>query len=259
LISIKNYAKFKLGQTSYLFCKEKILSENITYHRRKNVWEQVVDQIKSLIISGEWKVGQQLPPEIKLAKQFGVSRPTLREAIKQLSLMGLVEVCHGKGTFVTRPNNESFMRPLSLLLMQKKQNILEVVEARLMIENTTASYAAKRVTEAEIQILQTYLSEMIANKQNLEKYIEIDHLFHKQIALAAKNSIMIKMFDIVEDLLNSKQFRKIILPNMKTGVEEHQKILKAILSGDSNKAQSAMNEHLMATLLRRYLTILEKN
>jgi GntR family transcriptional repressor for pyruvate dehydrogenase complex len=234
------------------------LSVNIINQRRKNVWELVVDQIKSLIISGEWKVGQQLPPEVKLAKEFGVSRPTLREAIKQLSLMGLVEVCHGKGTFVTRPNNESFMRPLTSLLMQEKQNVLEIVEARLMIENTTAFYAAKRITEAEVQILKTYLSEMVANRKDIEKYMGIDHLFHKQIALSSKNSIVIKMFDIVEDLLSTEQFRKIILPNMQTGVEEHQKILEAISSGDSNMAQSAMNEHLMAALLRRYLTILEK-
>jgi GntR family transcriptional repressor for pyruvate dehydrogenase complex len=234
------------------------LSENTMNHRRKNVWEQVVDEMKSLIISGEWKVGQQLSPEVKLAKEFGVSRPTLREAIKQLSLMGLVEVCHGKGTFVTRPNNESFMRPLTNLLMQEKQNILEIVEARLMIENTTAFYAAKRITAEEVARLKTYLSEMIANKDDIEKYTAIDHLFHKQIALSAQNSIVLKMFDIVEDLLNSEQFRKIILPNMETGVEEHQKILEAIVSGDSNMAQSAMNEHLMATLLRRYLTMLEQ-
>jgi GntR family transcriptional repressor for pyruvate dehydrogenase complex len=234
------------------------LSDNTMNHRRKNVWEQVVDEMKSLIISGEWKVGQQLSPEVKLAKEFGVSRPTLREAIKQLSLMGLLEVCHGKGTFVTRPNNESFMRPLTNLLMQEKHNVLEIVEARLMIENTTAFYAAKRITEEDVVTLQSYLSEMVANKNDIEKYTAIDHLFHKQVALSAGNSIVIRMFDIVEDLLSTEQFRKIILPNMETGVEEHQKILDAIISGDSNRAQTAMNEHLMATLLRRYLTMLEK-
>ncbi len=226
--------------------------------KRKKIWEQVVDQIKSLIISGKWEIGRQLPAEIELAKEFGVSRPTLREAIKHLSLLGLIEVRHGQGSFVTTPNNESFMRPLASMLIQEKQSTLEIVEARIMIETTTAFLAAKRITEDDILILKNNLLKMEQCKNNIDEYVEIDHLFHKQIALAAKNIIIIKMFEAVEDLLVTQQFRKVISPNMKTGIEEHYKIFEALIAADSEKAQFAMNEHLKATLFRRYLTMIEK-
>lgn len=218
---------------------------------RKKVWEKVSDQIKYLIITGDWQPGRRLPAEIELANQFGVSRPTLREALRQLNLLGLVDIRHGEGNFVSYPDAESFMGPLLPLLIENKDNILAITEARNMIEVKTASLAASRASEEEIESLSNYLQQMLASNNNKEQFAKTDHLFHKQISLATHNPIIIKMYQAIEDLLIGQQLRIIELPDaVKNGIMEHQKIFNAIKSRNIIAAQAAMHNHMEGTLER---------
>ncbi|TCL61783.1 GntR family transcriptional regulator [Hydrogenispora ethanolica] len=217
---------------------------------RKKVWEEVSDRIKSMIIKGYWKPGDKLPAEVELAHQFGISRPTLREAIRHLSLMGLIDVRHGEGNFVSLPQAESFMRPLLPMLLQDRENILAVMEARRMIEVQNAACAALRLGEGQLQILESSLQEM-AEVSDEEQFAKIDHLFHKTIAISTKNPIIFKMYEAVEDLLLGLQLRTIVFPGaMPDGFSEHQEIVKAIARRDSKLAGEAMNHHMEKTLKR---------
>lgn len=225
---------------------------------RKKAWEEVYDQIKTLIIAGDWQSGYRLPAEIDLAAEFGVSRPTLREALRQLNLLGLIDIRHGEGNFVSHPEMESFMLPLLPLLLRNKDNILEIMEARNMIEVTIASLAADRASETDIQSLAGYLQQMVASSSNRELFAKTDHLFHKQIALATGNQIIIKMYQAIEDLLLGQQLRNIGLPDaIKSGIFEHQRIFDAIKERNAQVAGTAMQEHIKHTV-ERILTNLKK-
>ena len=218
---------------------------------RKKAWEEVFDQIKGSIISGDWELGQRLPAETELAAQLGVSRPTLREALRQLNLLGLVDIRHREGNFVSHPEVESFMVPLLPLLIKNKDNILAIMEARNMIEVKTASLAASRASAAELEALNDYLQHMIAFNHDNEQFAKTDHLFHRQIALATRNQIIIKMYQAIEELLLGQQLRLIELPNaVEKGIVEHQKIFQAIKNRDTHAARATMQEHMENTLER---------
>lgn len=225
---------------------------------RKKAWEEVCDQIKALIIAGSWRPGDRLPAEIELAAQFGVSRPTLREALRQLNLFGLIDIRHGEGNFISRPNAESFMTPLLPLLIENKDNILSIMEARNMIEVKTASIAASRASESEIQLLNHYVEQMVDFSNNKEQFAKTDHLFHKQIALATRNPIIIKMYQAIEDLLLGQQLRIIGLPDaIENGISEHRKIVEALKKRDAQAAGKSMQSHLENTM-ERILTKFKK-
>jgi GntR family transcriptional repressor for pyruvate dehydrogenase complex len=219
--------------------------------QRKKAWEEVADQIKALIIAGDWQVGDRLPPEVELAGQFGVSRPTLREALRQLNLFGLIDIRHGEGNFVSHPETESFMLPLLPLLIKDKDNVLAIMEARSMIEVKTASLAANRANVNDIEILSKYLQQMMALSDNKEQFAKTDHLFHRQVALATRNPIIIKMYQAIEELLLGQQLLIIEIPDaIKRGIDEHQKIFAAIKDKNARAARAAMLEHMESTLER---------
>jgi GntR family transcriptional repressor for pyruvate dehydrogenase complex len=223
--------------------------------QRKKIWEQVSDQIKALIIRGDWQVGYKLPSEIELAAQFGVSRPTLREALRHLNLLGLIDIRHGEGNFVSYPEVESFMLPLLPLLIKNKDDILSIMEARNMVEVAIAGLAANRADDEEIDSLEQLLQQMVEfnpnNEQDKEQFAKTDYLFHKQIALATRNPIIIKMYQAIEDLLLGQQLRIIGFPNaMVNGIAEHQKIFDAIKKKDVQEAGIAMSSHMKNTLKR---------
>jgi GntR family transcriptional repressor for pyruvate dehydrogenase complex len=234
--------------------------------QQKKAWEEVADQIQKLIISGEWQLGDRLPSEIELASQFGVSRPTLREALRQLNLFGLIDIRHGEGNFISHPEAGSFMLPLLPLLVKNKDNVLAIMEGRSMIEVKTASLAAARASDNDIETLGNYLQQMIAldnndndNNKKKEQFAKTDHLFHKQIALATKNPIIIKMYQAIEELLLGQQFQIIWFSNArKSGIVEHQKIFDAIKGRDVQGAGVTMLEHMESTL-ERILANLKKD
>ena len=114
--------------------------------RRKKVWEEVAEELQRLIVDGHWQKGEQLPSEIELAKEFGVSRSALREALRSLSSMGLVQIRHGEGNFVWYPEAEDFLNPLMPRLLADREDVLAIMEARSMVEVKTAMLAAQRAT-----------------------------------------------------------------------------------------------------------------
>jgi GntR family transcriptional repressor for pyruvate dehydrogenase complex len=219
--------------------------------QRKKAWEEVFEQIKGLIISGDWELGYRLPAETELAKQFGVSRPTLREALRQLNLLGLIDIRHGEGNFISHPDVNTFMLPLLPLLIKNKDNILEIMEARAMIEIETVSLAALRASEADIALLYDYHRQLKSCGNNKEQYAKTDYLLHKTIVLAASNQIITKMYQAIEELLIGQQLRTIGLPNaIEKSLEEHKKIIVAIQQRDPKAARGVMQEHMQKTLER---------
>jgi GntR family transcriptional repressor for pyruvate dehydrogenase complex len=213
--------------------------------RRKKVWEEAADQIQALIVEGYWEQGERLPGEVELASQFGISRSALREAIRQLSSMGLIEVKHGEGNYVSYPSLETLLPSFVPMLLSEREDILAIMEARDMIEVRTAGLAASRATEDELERLEILLDTMVLHKGNPSSFAKADHEFHRQIALATKNKVIIKIFDAIDVFLVKQQLEIVEYEGaFERGIKDHQSILRAIAARDVGKATEAMQRHM---------------
>ena len=209
----------------------------------------LVKEIQRRISEGEFKSGEKLLPQDKLAAKFGVSRTVLREALKQLALMGLVEMEHGKGTFISSLRPSSMLISLSPLLLMDKISTFEFIEARLFIESAVAFLAAKKASPKDIQDLQELIRGMKENlgKGQKEDFFEKDLNFHLSIAKASKNRVLARFLQTTRDML--QQFignAFTMMPEMmNSAMNYHLKIFRSIKEHDCNNAKRHMEKHIL--------------
>ena len=213
--------------------------------KRAKVSDEVAKQIKALISEGKLKPGDRLPPERELIKQFGISRPSLREALNSLVTMGFLEVKQAKRTYVKSVASERMQDPLSLLIQTDTQKIHDLIEVRKAMEAGGAYYAAQRASEEDIERLEKILKEMkqaIEKGQPLEKE---DADFHLAIAQATHNIIQIHLMSTIYDLLR-ESVAKIFTNHVKTKklYQQHYRIFCAIKKHSPEKARESTLEHL---------------
>ncbi len=213
-------------------------------HRIK-VSDSIVEHITSLIMSGELKAGDKLPAERELALSLGVSRTALREAVRTLSLMDLLSVKQGGGTFVTELVPGSFMKPLSPMLSMGKMNILELIEARRIIEPKAASLCAGRSNEKDIAEINGIVDEMRAGLKSMRRFNDLDLMFHMSVAKGAHNSVISATLDAIKDAMYEQVQEIQSLP----GAQErallfHSAMAEAITARDCAKAEKLMLEHM---------------
>lgn len=149
----RNQEKIKRGKTTRAFDMFKPI-------KRQRVSDEIVDQVKNLISQGKLKPGDRLPPERELIEEFGVSRPSHREALNSLVAQGFLEVKQGNRTFVKSITSEKLQDPRSLLLKADTQKIFHLIEVRKAMETWGAFHAAQRVTEEDIERLEEVIGEM---------------------------------------------------------------------------------------------------
>lgn len=208
--------------------------------------DYVVEKLKEGIISGEYKSGDQLPPEGVLCELFSVSRITVREALKKLNMMGLVEIKQGKGTFVKTVDLGLFMKPLFQLIDFEEIDVEVIYTAREYIEGGTAYLAASARTDAELAVLRSLLQSIrqCIVQQDAVKLYEYDQAFHMQIAKAAHNPILLSILQPLEEIDTAcvKRFDK-YLTIIENCYKEHYDIFRAIEAQDPEAARQAMVVH----------------
>lgn len=214
--------------------------------KRTNVGEQVLQQMKEMLISGEWKQGEKLPSENELAELFGISRITVRQALQKLNALGLLETRVGEGTFVKEVDLGSCLNELLPTMYLGEWDDKQVIEYRLIIETGSASLAAQRATGEDIRHLEELLSEMeeAAGRKDNRCFAEKDLEFHNEIALIARNPLLIKTNAILKDIL-AYAMRKVIDRMQYTGLSYHKKLIEAFRAHDEEAAQAVMREHIM--------------
>ncbi|KGL44708.1 GntR family transcriptional regulator [Listeria newyorkensis] len=160
--------------------------------QKKSLVEQVSSQIQEMIKNGVWRIGDRLPNEADLMEQFGVSRNTLREAIRALVHVGLLEVKQGDGTFVLATSE------LSAVLQKRIQSaaVLEILEVRHALDREAVSLACLRRTEEDLAQMAKYRDQCLqyTTENNLEKFVEADWQLHQTIAAASYNPLLIDMY-----------------------------------------------------------------
>jgi len=214
--------------------------------RRSRLYQDIVTQIESLLDRGELRPGDQLPPERALAEQFQVSRASVREALRWLELLGVVETRAGGGTFVRRTAPEDLARPLSNLIV-RGHTLPDVIEVRGLIEPAIAAAAAKRITAAEIAELRTILEQQDRKVGAGEPYAEEDTRFHELIGHAARNELLTTMLGVIWDVLRSSR-EQWLQTNQRahSSIDAHRRILSALEAHDADAARLSAAEHIHA-------------
>jgi DNA-binding FadR family transcriptional regulator len=211
----------------------------------RRLYEQISHQLASAIAEGKYALGQRLPSERELAQTFGVSRPTVREAIIALELDDLVEVRLGSGVYVKNRH------PPSGGESAKDIGPFELLEARRLIEGESCALAALRIDEGQLGQLSDLIAEMrLDNRQNEVLMSEdADRRFHELIAAATQNSAMVAAVQMLwESRARSPQNHlmddRSRARGMRPSIEEHKAILRALKQRDPDAARAAMQAHI---------------
>jgi len=216
--------------------------------KNTKIYEQVIDQIKDMIINGTLKAGDKLPSERELVEQLQVSRTSIREALKALQIIGLVQCKQGGGNYISENLENGLFEPLSIMFMLKDSNPEEIIEVRKVIEVQTAAIAAQKITDRELEDLEI-LIKAFKNSKDENDNVKIDKRFHYGIAKASKNFIIVNILNAISSLIDSfiKDARtKIIVDegNMEVLANQHEDIYMALKNHNSKKAAEAMKKHL---------------
>jgi len=213
-----------------------------TIHRNK-VYQAVARQLERHITE-ELKPGDLLPPERQLVQMLGVSRSSVRDAIRSLELKGLLEPRQGIGTVVCNPGARR-ANPLADALLDKRKLVAELIDVRKMIEPPLARRAAAHVTREEIAEMEDILTRQEARLRRGELAIEEDSEFHYSIALASSNSAILKVVDVLMDLLRETREHSLQgKGRQERSLAGHRRIVAALKRRDSAAAELAMRRHL---------------
>jgi len=215
----------------------------------KKVYMKIVEQIRDLLKEGRLKPGDKLPPEQILAEKFGTSRPSVREALSALEILGITESRGGKGNFIKNDLNilsyEQKYREL-----EEEESPFELLEARKAVEIEIADLAAKKATKEDIDAIYESLHKMEETMSNIPEMMEFDREFHMNIARAAHNNLLFFMMNYLSNLLKEK-----LWVNMKEKawnlpgypqkyLKEHAEIFNAIKNKDTKNARKQVYHHL---------------
>lgn len=217
--------------------------------RLERVSDKVAGQLKKAITGGVFRVGERLPSERELAEQMGVSRPSIREAIQQLELLGIVETVHGGGSIVKNLTEQEISTPMEIVLKDDRQRVLEVTEVRAFMEAWAAKQAATNRTEEELELIRGYLEEMERDLEKGRIRPEVDFQFHIEIAAATHNTIFVHLIQNIHQLISYslRVHREQVFVSreaQETIFNHHLRVFKAIQDGDAEAAEAAMKEHL---------------
>ena len=210
----------------------------------RRLYRQIADQIAALIERGEYGVGARLPPERDLAKQLGVSRPSLREALIALEVEGYVEVRVGSGVYVVGSQTSESFRALPA-----DSGPFELIKARWLIESECAAMAAKSASKAQVRAIEQALERMESQRKRGVMPLDADRLFHLSIADASGNSALALVVKTLWDQRTGALFRRLEhhfdTPELwQHAIREHREVFSAIARHDAAGARAAMRRHM---------------
>jgi GntR family transcriptional regulator, transcriptional repressor for pyruvate dehydrogenase complex len=205
---------------------------------------QAVESIKEYILREDLKPGAELPPEDDMAKQIGVSKFSMREALRIAQAQGLLEINRGSRTKVAQPTAEPAIEAMSNLMRNSEHALLDLTEARAGLECHIARLAAQRAQPEQMEAMQEALVQMEKNRKNLSLCAEYDTEFHHLLAQATGNVIFEIMLAPVAKLLEKSRKATLKTATPEKSLEGHKKILEAIRNRDSELAAHCMADHL---------------
>jgi GntR family transcriptional regulator, transcriptional repressor for pyruvate dehydrogenase complex len=223
--------------------------------RKGKVYEEVAKQIERLILK-KLKPGDKLPSERDLVETLQVSRSSIRDAIRGLELVGMVEPRQGAGTIVRELATDSITNPFADALKRRQKSVGELLDFREMLEPPLAARAAMHATADEISEMEEILQRQEDKQEQGEVTIAEDAEFHYSVALASGNGVVLKVLDILMELLRDTRERSLqVKGRSQKSIAGHRRILAAIKRRDAEAAKAAMRRHIKdieEIVLRRF-------
>ena len=222
--------------------------------RPRRASDQIFERIRDRIFRGQLMPGQRVPGERQLATQFGVSRPTIREAVHKLLDRGLIEHRRGVGSFVRQVDPDKESSPFFQFLGEPEPSLKDLIEVRLYLECSGIRHAAERATQEDISLLEDNVRRMAALKEKGDPGIDEDTRFHMNIAFATHNSVHIYLMrnfhDLLQILMKELMGEWYALEGYdELALQQHRQMLDAIRRRDADKAEKVMHEQI-STLLK---------
>jgi GntR family transcriptional repressor for pyruvate dehydrogenase complex len=217
-----------------------------------SISEEIAKQIMDLISKGELKPGDHLPSERELCKDFGASRSSLREALRCLSIVGVLNARVGEGTSVAVDGEKFLRKIIEWRLITERHDIENLLVVRMALEGVSAANTAQRATNEQIEKLRKLVARMQASQKDEKAFAELDLQFHIALAEASGNTLVSDLIALVRSQLVKALHKVLVVPHaLPQAYKEHCAIFEAIERRDPDGARIAMQAHLEAHL-RRY-------
>jgi GntR family transcriptional repressor for pyruvate dehydrogenase complex len=213
---------------------------------RATLPQEIVAAIAELMMTRAWKPGDRIPPEKELAARFGVGRSTIREAIKSLVILGVIDARPGDGSFIREGTSDLLSGAFEWGLMLTEQNLGDLVDMRILIEVECAGRAAA-VRDPEVGAALLQLVERMKEARNHpEQFMRLDNQFHETIAAAARNALYLSLSRTLQSLVGVWYSQTFQLERTKAAtLDEHLAIATAIQAHDEQAAREAMRQHIL--------------
>ncbi len=210
---------------------------------------RVLSHVRALIERGALKPGDRLPAERVLAREIGISRPSLRTGLRALAAMGVVQARHGSGTYITGGPPALAAEPLRLMAALHGLTRADVFEARRLLEVGVAGLAAERATPEQLATMADEVAGMFAALDDPPEHLLHDVRFHRAVAGAAKNPVVGALIEMVSAIFFEQRRRSIEnARDLRESAEQHRRVYNAIRARDPEEARAAMSEHLSTAL-----------
>ncbi|HUD37370.1 MAG TPA: FadR/GntR family transcriptional regulator [Streptosporangiaceae bacterium] len=212
------------------------------------VTDEAIEKIKAMIVSGTLRAGDRLPKEADLAAELGLSRNSLREAVKALSLVNILDVRQGDGTYVTSLEPTLLLEALSFIVdFHRDSTVLELLQVRRILEPAATALAAERATDAEIGDLRKLL-DSLGPEPAIEDLVANDLEFHRRIAASSGNTVLSSLVETMSaPTTRARIWRGLTQAGVGARtVAEHRAILEAMASRDPEAARSWATVHIAA-------------
>jgi GntR family transcriptional repressor for pyruvate dehydrogenase complex len=213
---------------------------------RVSLTQAAINQIKDMIVRGDLRPGDKLPVENELAARLGLSRGSLREAVRALAVMRVLEVRQGDGTYVTSLEPDLLLQSVSFLTeLNRESTLVQILDARRMLEAGAAALAAYCATEEELATLERLVDEM-PRCESVEAFVENDMQFHRAIATASRNDVVVALLDNLSSRTTRARVWRGITEtgaNERT-IEEHRAIYEALAAHRGDIAAALITAHI---------------
>ena len=221
---------------------------------RLSLSDEIVEQIIGLISRGILRPGERMPSEKQLCQQFAVSRTSVREALRSLSVMGILQPHAGEGTYVSEDNSRYLERTLGWSLLLDRKLVDDLIETRLTLESETAFLAAQRAGNDDLLEIAAAIEGMENSAEQPENYLGFDVRFHLAIARASQNSILSQLLGMIrgylqtwiKETLSATPAHDSELRANKS-IAEHREVQAALKSGNAERARQAMKDHILSS------------
>ena len=219
---------------------------------RPRLSDSVLDHLTNQILAGSLKPGDELPSEVELAKAFQVSKPTVRDALRHLSTLGVVDIRQGRPTTVGTLRADALSQFFRFAVAGTRNKFRDVIRLRRALECIAAPIAAETISDAEADVLRAILAKLEAYKHDHDQWVFWDARFHLHIATMSRNVLlpylMEALLGVMEDTIRALHTRRIARDPEKT-YQRHVDLTAAITAHDSARAHALMAEHFDASLI----------